>query len=66
MTNGLLVWLILLMIFYIAYALDARSGKEGRSSSSKPDGTMAALKLRLAPMLVITDRKTRDERMMRL
>jgi hypothetical protein len=63
MINGLLFWLILLFVFYVAYALGARKAME-RATAAAPDvppvipsEQMAAMESRLAPMLVITGRK---------
>jgi membrane-associated protease RseP (regulator of RpoE activity) len=60
MTNALLFWLVLLFVFYIAYALGARSAAARLAQAANetpptvPTETLAALESRLAPMLAVT------------
>ncbi|HZQ46833.1 MAG TPA: site-2 protease family protein, partial [Verrucomicrobiae bacterium] len=63
MLNSLFLWLILLALFYFAYALGARSAA-ARMRVAMPAGPpevpperLAELETRLSPMLVITGRK---------
>ena len=62
MINGLLFWLILLAVFYLAYTLGARSAVVRLAAGREvppiiPAETLAAIESQLAPLLVITGRK---------
>jgi len=61
MINGLLFWLILLLVFYVAYVLGARSTMARMAAAAVPpvipSEEMAALESKLEPALVITGRK---------
>lgn len=66
MINGLLFWLILLFLFYTAYVLGARSTMARAAAAAAvppviPPEKMAAMELRLSPLLVITGRKVVGE-----
>jgi hypothetical protein len=64
MNNGLLLWLMLLVVFYLLNTLGARAAiaraaapESKRPPSVAPD-QLAAMEARLAPMMEITGRKT--------
>jgi membrane-associated protease RseP (regulator of RpoE activity) len=66
MINGLLFWLVLLGLFYFAYVLGGRRGAaRGAAQRAVPpvisSEKMAAMESKLAPLLVITGRKTIGE-----
>ena len=61
MINGLLLWLILLVVFYFAYFLGAR-GTLARAAAANatpviPAERIAALEMKLQPMLMVTGHK---------
>jgi membrane-associated protease RseP (regulator of RpoE activity) len=67
MINSLLFWLILLFVFYVAYALGARHAmtRAAATAVNMPPvisaEKMAAMELKLEPMLAVTGRKTAGE-----
>jgi hypothetical protein len=64
MINGLLFWLILIFGFYVAYALGARSATARTAAAAAkappviPSEKMAAMELKLAPLLTLTGHKS--------
>jgi membrane-associated protease RseP (regulator of RpoE activity) len=66
MINALLFWLILLALFYVAYAMGARNAAARLAAVAAPPvmvapETVAAMEARLAPMLTVTGRKATGE-----
>jgi membrane-associated protease RseP (regulator of RpoE activity) len=62
MINGLLCWLLLLVVFYIAYTMGARHATARAAAAAKvppviPTEKMAAMESKLEPMLAVTGRK---------
>ena len=62
MINALLFWLILLAVFYFAYALGARNaaaraGAERAAPPVIPSEKLVAIESKLAPLMLITGRK---------
>ena len=62
MINGMLLWLILIFGFYLAYALGvrrtlARTAAAAAAPPPLPSENLAALESRLAPLLAVTGRK---------
>jgi membrane-associated protease RseP (regulator of RpoE activity) len=60
--NGLLFWLILILVFWVAWSLGARSAAVRAAVRTEPEpaismDTLADWESRLAPMIVITGRK---------
>ena len=63
MINALLFWLILLVVFYFAYALGARSAAARfaaarEAATAVPQEVLTALEFRLEPMMTITGHKS--------
>ena len=62
MMNGLLFWLVLLVLFYVAYAFGARNAAARLAAQHAgppviPTDEMAAVEAKLSPMMIITGRK---------
>ena len=62
MINGLLFWLILLFVFYVAYALGVRNAAARLAAARQappviPSEKLAAIEVKLAPLMFITGRK---------
>ena len=67
MINALFLWLLLLSVFYIAYALGARSGARRSAAMTLqpppviPTEKLAACEAKLAPLMVITGHRAVGE-----
>lgn len=62
MINALFFWLLLLIVFYIAYTLGARRATARAAAAAKvppvlPTAKMVAMEAKLEPMLAVTGRK---------
>ena len=64
MINALLLWLILLFVFFMAYALGARNALARAAALKSPPvistDALAAVESKLEPWMVVTGRKTVD------